>query len=93
MVVGGARFDCASPDCPGLGCAAATGCGFCGADAGCWATAVIVTASRAKIIQFIFIWFITFRITLISKVVNTPVEIPRAQLLSNPSPARFARPA
>src|SRR5205807_9107741 len=37
--------------CPGW--VAATGCGFCGADAGCWATAVMVTASRAKMIQFI----------------------------------------
>ena len=42
--------------CPG--CVVATGCWFCGADAGCWATAVVVTASRANTIHFILL--ITF---------------------------------
>src|SRR5271157_4791058 len=72
MVVGGARLVWAWLGCAaaGPGCVAATGCEFCGADAGCWATAVMVTASRAKTIQFMLLInvLINFRMTLVSKV-------------------------
>lgn len=73
-MVGGARGACAwagwaDADWASPEGAAATGCGFCGVGADCWATAVTDTASRAKTIQFVFIvLLINFRITIVSKV-------------------------
>ena len=57
MVVGAARLAAAGLDC---------GCPDCGADAGCWATAVMVAVNRTKASQFMLLIYLPINFRILS---------------------------